>query len=302
MRSYLEALRVGNVDDALQASGYTAKRTDVLLDFNAYDDAKNTLTHYAISPPQRKGSTATVVAHLTFGSKRTTQTFQLRTSGNDFLFFPRWRLVPFSPGEVTVQLNGPRDASIYADGSRDITARGLVHLRALPGTYMIGLSGTDPVYAADLLTGQYYPGMKAAKTPKLTVWLTDQANATALSAVNSWLASCLASGSSKPTGCVYGQQDLHPSGGTLTNQTWTLDKAPTFEVGPWDGTGFPVVTTSPGAVAFRSTITLPDGRSGTYGSISDGAVVLAGYITQIDAKGATYQELDLTGSGSTPQT
>lgn len=303
VHAYLEALRTGNVDDALKDSGYTPGPADVLLDFNAYDDAKNTLSHYTIAKAHRSGSTVTVTAQLTFGSKKSSQTFRLRTDGDDFMLFPRWKLVPFAPGEMTVQLNGPTDAEIYADGSSDIMGRGVVHLRAFPGTYTIGLSGDDPHYAGDLIHPQYYPGIKQTSTPKFDTWLSDKADARGHVAVTAWLASCLKSGSAKPQGCLFGQQNIHPDGGTLTDQTWTLEKAPTVEIGPWDGTGFPVVTTAAGAAAFHSTLTLPDGRQGTYGSITDSAVVLVGHIKlDADTGAESYEELDLTAGGSTPQT
>jgi hypothetical protein len=212
-------------------------------------------------------------------------------AGKDLLFFDTWQLKPVSLGRATVEVAAPSAASFTMAGVPLKDPTGTVSLRALPATYPVKQAGTNEYYSVDASSASVVGFGDAASTParvsaKLTSAGLDAANA----AVNTYIDGCAASTEFRPTGCSFGATG-EDSAYTYTNQKWTIDPRPVFTVGSWIAGGWAVSTTTPGSATFSATIANGSG-SGT-ASAGPINVRVTGFISKVDASGATFDPLTL---------
>lgn len=288
--AYLQAIVHGNVPRALDLGGVDATSSDLLLTTAAYRAGTNHITHFSLSGVVTNGDGAAVTAEITQGTERYTQPFALVKHGKGMLFFDNWQLKPVALGRATVDVNAPSDAKLAIAGVTIHDASGLLSLRALPGTYQVKMTGSNALYEAKASDANVVGFTGAASTPaRVSATLTDTGMKSAIAAVDKYIDGCAASTDFRPAGCSFGSTGENPSL-TYSNQKWTIDPRPQFTIGPWVAGGWTVRTTTPGIAHFSADISDGAGGSGTAtaGPID---VRVAGYISKIDASGATFTSL-----------
>lgn len=288
--AYLQAMVHGNVTRALSLGGVKATSSDLLLTDAAYRAATDHITHYSLSGSVTNGDGAAVTAEITQGTEHYQQSFALVNQGKDMLFFDNWQLKPVALGRATVDVNAPSDSKVSIAGVAVHHSSELLSLRALPGTYQVKLTGSNALYEAKATDAKVVGFTGAASTPaRVTATLTDAGMKSAVAAVNTYIDGCAASTDFRPAGCSFGSTGENSSY-TYSNQKWTIDPRPQFTIGPWVAGGWTVRTTTPGVANFSADISDGAGGSGTAtaGPID---VRVAGYISKIDASGATFESL-----------
>ena len=286
--AYLDALVEGDAAEALKLAGTDVDAdADVLLTNKAYAEVADRPSAYEIGRTTTSGDTATVTATITQGDSELTEEFTLQKDGKDAIFFDKWALEEVPLGTITVGMTGPSAVAPAVDGIA--IPEGAESLRALPGTYDVGLAEDNEFYSveAQQVTVEGFTGSAAAPSADLTVALTDAGTQKANDAVNAWLDACQASTEFDPAGCSFYATGKNPSY-TYTNTTWTLDPRPTFTIGEWNGTGYRVSTGATGQANLKADIR--DNASGATGTATAGPipVFVNGDITEITADGATF--------------
>jgi hypothetical protein len=217
------------------------------------------------------------------------QQFALEKEGTDLLFFDRWALTPVELGTLTVQVGAP-DAAVVTAAGVEVPHAGAegdtVELRAFPGSYPATLDGAG-AYAADDVVGIATGASSTGSPATLVATLTDTGQASARAAVDAWLAACVASPDLKPAGCSF-QILNEPTGYTLTDQKWTLETTPVYEIGDWTSQGWQVEATTEGSATFTSTLSDGAGGTGTFNSVGAVRVPIQGVISDVTAEGATF--------------
>ncbi|NNC11947.1 hypothetical protein HII28_08645 [Planctomonas sp. JC2975] len=300
---YLTALAKGDVKKAV-ALGRIDTHSPLVTDA-AYAKTQDRITGYSIAKASIGDSAASVQVTYTQDGDRHTDTLLLTKSGTDLLFFPRWTLKPITLPHITVSVGAPDGAALQVNGTA-ITGAGerSTNLDVLPGTYNVRLADNPAYQAVSKQLPVTALNGEAAGTPvgtaSLAAMLTDAGIASASTAVNAWVAACIAQQTIQPDGCSFGLIDDYPDV-TLTNQHWTLVDAPSFDVGDWDGTGWTVTTTAAGSATFSADAATSDGRHGTLTSQDPVAVQVAGHITGFDANGkAIFVSIDWSGKETLP--
>ena len=286
--AYLDALVDGDAAEALKLAGTEVDAdADVLLTNKAYAEVADRPSAYEIGRTTTSGDTATVTATITQGDAELTEEFTLQKDGKDAIFFDKWALEEVPLGTITVGMTGPSAVAPAVGGIA--IPEGAESLRALPGTYEVGLAEDDEFYSveAQQVTVEGFTGSAAAPSADLTVALTDAGTQKANDAVNAWLDACQASTEFDPAGCSFYATGKNPAY-TYTNTTWTLDPRPTFTIGEWNGTGYRVSTGATGQANLKADIR--DNASGATGTATAGPipVFVNGDITEITADGATF--------------
>jgi hypothetical protein len=296
VEAFLDDLVAGHVAKALAAGGVSSKG-EPLLTSSAYARATDRVTDYRIRSTDVSGDSATVEAILEQGGTAVPTTFTLDRTGSAWGVFSTWKLDPVSLGAVDVVVDGPAGETVTVAGQDEKTnSQGTVTLRALPGSYPVSLDGGVD-FAAAATTGTVRGFGGTASSPvALQATLTAAGRKAATTAVDGWLAGCVASTDLKPSGCsfeAYGET----AGYTYTNRKWTLDQAPEYTIGEWTGEGWAVRTTATGSVTFTEDISGPAGSgTGTAGPISFSA---NGLITGFAGGKASYRSLVAGASDST---
>ena len=286
--AYLDALVDGDAAEALKLAGTEVDAdADVLLTNKAYAEVADRPSAYEIGRTTTSGDTATVTATITQGDAELTEEFTLQKDGKDAIFFDKWALEEVPLGTITVGMTGPSAVAPAVGGIA--IPEGAESLRALPGTYEVGLAEDNEFYSveAQQVTVEGFTGSAAAPSADLTVALTDAGTQKANDAVNAWLDACQASTEFDPAGCSFYATGKNPAY-TYTNTTWTLDPRPTFTIGEWNGTGYRVSTGATGQANLKADIR--DNASGATGTATAGPipVFVNGDITEITADGATF--------------
>ena len=287
VEAFLDDLEAGRVSTALDAAGIEHGKDDVLLTDAAYAKAGNRVTGHRIVSVSHSGDTATVDAYLSQAGRSVATTFRLERTGSDWGVFPVWELRPPSLGTVTVSVQGPPRSSVTVAGQTvRSSASGAVSLRALPGSYTVGLDGGRFVSAPQQTAAVRGFGPGGTTPVALTTTLTDAGKQAASRAVDTWVDACVASTSTEPEGCSFYAYGANPAN-TYTNQKWTLDSRPRVDVGGWLSKGWLVDTTSSGSATYTADFTGPGGRgTATAGPVD---VSATGWITGFTASGATFE-------------
>jgi hypothetical protein len=289
---YLQALQQGDAERAFDLDGTEVGDDDVLLTDEAYATATDRVSGFSLAPGVVDGDSATVEATVQQGGEtgpRWQQSFTLESDGRDLFFFPRWELQPVALGSVTVQVGAPSSATVSVAGVELPAADSeTVELRALPGSYDVELGGGGELWGAPATEGTA-SGAGSRGTPAVLVAeLTEQGEASARAAVDGWVAGCVGSPDPRPDGCSFAL--LNGDGGyQLSNQKWTLESAPTYDVGAWDGTGWDVSSVTEGAASYSADARDASGATGTFGSVSPVPVRVAGVVTDVTPEGATFE-------------
>ncbi|MBD8583472.1 hypothetical protein IFT90_02740 [Frigoribacterium sp. CFBP 8766] len=290
--AYLEAVQQGDVERAMSLDGTEVGDDDVLLTNDAYAGVTDGVTGWDVSGSRVDGDSAVVVAVVQQGGEGGAvydQQFALEKDGTDLLFFDRWTLTPVELGTLTVQVGAP-DAAVVTAAGVEVPHAGAegdtVELRAFPGSYPATLDGAG-AYEADDVVGIATGASSTGSPATLVATLTDSGQAAARAAVDAWLAACVASPDLKPAGCSF-QILNEPTGYTLTDQKWTLETTPVYEIGDWTSQGWQVEATTEGSAVFTSTVSDGAGSTGTFNSVGSVRVPIQGVIPDVTGEGATF--------------
>ena len=285
--AYLSALQHGEASKALKLDGTKVTSADVLLTNKVYRSATNRITAYKIRGSEFDGDRASVTATYTQGGTSRTITLQLRKVGRYAGLLDEWRLQPVRLGIAHVTIEAPSTSTVTVYKGADVhPVNGHLDLRALPGQYEIDVSSTkwyDGGEAGISISGF---GTSSDDSSDVTAELTQAGNAAAFEAVNRWITACGASHALVPPGCSFGMSSQGLDGVTLTNKKWTMQKRPSFTVGLWDGSGWPVTMLEPGAASFQADASAGD-RSGTVTSAGTVPVKVGGTVV-FDQSGAVF--------------
>ena len=290
--AYLEAVQQGDVERAMSLDGTEPGDDDVLLTNDAYAGATDGVTGWRVTGSRVDGDSASVFAVVQQGGEAGAvydQQFTLEKSGTDLLFFDRWTLTPVELGTLTVQVGAP-DAAVVTAAGVEVPHAGVegdtVELRAFPGSYPATLDGAG-AYAADDVVGIATGASSTGSPATLVATLTDTGEAAARAAVDGWLSACVASTDLAPEGCSF-QIINEPTGYTLSDQKWTLEAAPVYEIGEWTSAGWQVDATTEGSATFTSNLSDGAGGTGTFNSVGSVRVPIQGVISDVSAEGATF--------------
>jgi hypothetical protein len=290
--AYLEAVQQGEVERAMSLDGTEPGDDDVLLTDEAYDAVTDGVTGFRVTGTTVDGDSAVVTATVQQGGETGgvyDQEFTLEKDGTDLLFLDRWALQPVELGTLTVQVGAP-DAAVVTVAGVEVPHAGAegdtVTLRAFPGSWPATLDGAG-AYEADDVAGVVTGASSTGSPATLVAELTETGQAAARAAVDSWLAACVASPDLKPAGCSF-QILNEPTGYTLSDQKWTLETTPVYEVGAWTSAGWEVDATTVGSAVFTSTVSDGAGATGTFNSIGSVRVPIQGVIPDVTAEGATF--------------
>lgn len=300
VKPFLDALVKGDVATAVRAGNIDSRSP--LISQKVYSKTADHITGYSIKPAHTSPTEATVIVRYAQGANRYTEVLHLAKSGTDLLFFTRWALEPVVLPTVRISVDGPTAGGVTVNGATvQVGAEGTADLQALPGRYNVSVPGTASLTGARrsaTVTRLQSSGSAPANTASLAVRFTDAGRQAANDAVNAWVAGCVAQPTIQPVGCSFGLTDDYPDL-HLSNQAWTLAAAPTFDIGPWDGHGWPVVTSSAGAATFLADFSAGDGSHGTLTSVSPVPVQVKGEIVGFDNGGkATFQSIDWSGKAA----
>lgn len=290
--AYLDAVQQGDVEQAMSLDGTEVGDDDVLLTNDAYAGATDGVTGWRVTGSRVEGDSAAVFAVVQQGGEAGAvydQQFTLEKDGTDLLFFDRWTLTPVELGTLTVQVGAP-DAAVVTAAGVEVPHAGAegdtVELRAFPGSYPATLDGAG-AYEADDVVGIATGASSTGSPATLVASLTDSGQAAARAAVDGWLAACVASPDLAPAGCSF-QIVNEPTGYTLSEQKWTLETAPVYEVGEWSSQGWRVDATTEGSATFTSSLSDGAGGTGTFNSVGAVRVPIQGVISDVTAEGATF--------------
>jgi hypothetical protein len=290
--AYLQAVQQGDVEQAMALDGTEVGDGDVLLTNDAYAGVTDGVTGWRVTGSRVDGDTASVYAVVQQGGEAGAvydQQFTLEKEGTDLLFFDRWALTPVELGTLTVQVGAP-DAAVVTAAGVEVPHAGAegdtVDLRAFPGSYPATLDGAG-AYEADDVVGIATGASSTGSPATLVASLTETGQAAARAAVDAWLAACVASTDLRPAGCSF-QILNEPTGYTLSEQKWTLETTPVYEIGDWTGAGWQVDATTEGSAVFSSTVSDGSGSTGTFNSVGAVRVPIQGVISDVTAEGATF--------------
>ncbi|HXH33405.1 MAG TPA: hypothetical protein VNJ54_03210 [Plantibacter sp.] len=293
VKSYLDALKAGNAEQALKLSGTEVSSADVLLTDEAYDAASGKVSGYTIGKTTTSGDTATVQARLTQGGESVDQEFTLTKVGKDAVLFDKWKLEAPELSTVQVDVVAPSDA-VATVGGVELTdvepiAEGSYQLRALPGTYDVALSESD-WYAAEATTATAQGFGQTAEAATLAVTLTDAGTTAVEEAVNAYIDGCGAATDLAPEGCPF--EIRNDTGYTPSGVAWKFDTRPTFTIGEFSGSGWSVDSETVGRMSMTCTLTDPaTGQTGPGYSITPVDFIVGGTIDGFTDDGATFVPL-----------
>lgn len=290
VKSYLDALKAGDAEQALKLSGTEVSSADVLLTDDAYQAASGKVSGYTIGKTTTSGDTATVQARLTQGGESVDQEFTLTKVGKDAVLFDKWKLEAPELSTVQVDVVAPEDA-VATVGGVDLTdvepiSDGSYQLRALPGTYDVALSESE-WYSAEATTTTAVGFGQTAEPATLSVALTDAGTTAIEEAVNAYIDGCGASTDIAPDGCPF--EIINDRGYTVSNVVWTFDTRPTFTIGDFAGGTWSIRSETIGRMSMTCTITDPaTGQTGPSGSEAPVSFVVGGTIDGFTDDGATF--------------
>lgn len=290
VKSYLDALKAGNAEQALKLSGTEVSSADVLLTDEAYDAASGKVSGYTIGRTTTSGDTAVVQARLTQGGESVDQEFTLTKVGKDAVLFDKWKLEAPELSTVQVDVVAPADAVATVAGVEltdvEPIAEGSYQLRALPGTYDVALSESE-WYAAEATTTTAQGFGQAAEPATLAVSLTDAGTTAVEEAVNAYIDGCGAATDLSPEGCPF--EIRNDTGYTPSGVTWKFDTRPTFTIGEFSGGAWSVDSETVGRMSMTCTLTDPaTGQTGPGYSITPVDFVVGGTIDGFTDEGATF--------------
>ncbi|GAB3799906.1 hypothetical protein GCM10028798_13640 [Humibacter antri] len=296
VKPYLDALVKGDVKAAVKAGNIHTRSP--LVTQSVYSKTGEHVTGYSIEPARTVGSEAMVTVKYRQGTSRFSQVLRLEKNGTDLLFFTRWKLEPITLPTLKIAVGAPAAAGIDVNGTT-VSAESEMELGALPGRYDVSLPTTANYTVADrstTISDLTNTGDTSGKdVVALEATFTNAGRHAANDAVNGWVAACIAQPALAPSGCSFALNNTYPEL-HLSNLKWTLASAPVFDVGPWDGHGWPVSTTTSGSATFLADYTADDGSSGIVFSEAPLPVRVDGDITGFDKNGkAIFVSVDWSG-------
>ncbi|GAB3609196.1 hypothetical protein GCM10027414_13210 [Humibacter ginsengiterrae] len=299
VKPYLDALVKGDVKAAVKAGNIDTRSP--LVTQKVYSKTSQHVTGYSIEPARTAGSEAIVTVKYRQGTSRYSEVLRLKNSGTDMLFFTKWKLEPIKLPTVKIAVGAPASDGVTVNGTT-VGSHSDMELDALPGHYDVSLPSTANYTVADKSTTITDLNSTAASSGKGVVVLeatfTNAGQHAANDAVNGWVAGCIAQPTLTPTGCSFYLNNTYPDL-HLSNLKWTLASAPVFDIGPWDGHGWPVTTTTNGSATFLADYTADDGSSGIVFSEAPVPVQVDGEITGFDKDGkAIFASIDWSGKAS----
>lgn len=297
--AFLDLLKEGKAKDALAAAGIKAEKSDILLTDDAYKAADDRVSSYSITSTEVSGDSATVTASISQGGEKFEQDFTLTKTGKDLVLFDVWKLDAPELGEVTFSMNGPTSAPVAVSGTKvpQDSLGDTVTLRALPGTYSVGLAGDQKNFEAKKISAAVlgFAGSSSdsessdsEEGAELTVGLSSDGKKAAEDAISKFLDECEASTELNPDGCPNFANDDGID--KVEDIVWTFDPLPEFTLEEFDGSGWPVTTDSDGEFALDCTITV-DGKKQTHVGLQAGTLPfnVDGYVTFDKDGKATFE-------------
>jgi hypothetical protein len=289
VKTYLNALKSGDVAQVLKLGGTKTSNSDVLLTEKAYKQATNKVTAFTVDNGLVSGDNAIVRATLKQSSGTSPVTFQLVKNGTDFGIFPKWELSPVAVGTTRISVNAPDDATVQVGGvSVKPDKDGTIGLRALPGTYPVTF-GSNQYYtakaASSTINGLGSTSLSEPVTMAATI--TEAGTKAATDAVNAYFNNCVASTSLSPQGCPIGLSNASDFT-NVANVKWTVVTAPQFTIDSTWSDGWAVDTTTPGSVDMTATATDSSGATGQLGLIGGPQSVSLGGSVEFSSSGAKY--------------
>ncbi|MDQ0212563.1 hypothetical protein [Arthrobacter bambusae] len=237
VQSYLQALQDGDAQKALAISDPNIpNERRVLLTNQVFGQARNRLDGFTVLGTDVKDNNATVHAELRQAGSKANVDYQLSKVAPDLLN-DHWKLAPTPVGSFgiatdssigTITVNGV-DVSL---GAQPTSGFGSSYtFPAFPGTYTIGLPGSEKYLTTDGGTAtvnignsqqNQIPGVVTLTTRPSDAFRTEvQAQVTKL------LNQCAASTSLLPTGCPFGTYSFYP----VRNIKWAITTMPTVLIG-----------------------------------------------------------------------
>ncbi|GAA3581476.1 hypothetical protein GCM10022198_00790 [Klugiella xanthotipulae] len=288
VESFLGDLTNGSVRDALAQANVTTTDDDILLTDKAYAAATDRITGYTVESSQTKGGTAQVKVSLKQGKNSGTQTFQLKSTGKEMLFFDVWEIdkLPLETIDITsIEVPEGGEGTIAGVSLADAIERG-ENLRALPGTYTVEIAENewftgDP--ASVSVTG-FQTDTVNSPANELSFTLTDQGTQAINDAIDSYLNDCVKSTELQPLLCPFGAKKEN-EGYVYTNIVWTLNPRPVTAIEASGSGGWSISTTKKGAASATSDVSDPaTGRSGTSSTNSISVAIMGSVRGFVDGK------------------
>lgn len=256
---YLQALVAGRVSDALKLGGIDAKDAP-LLTAAAYRASSAHPTAFTITSAQIAGPNATVVASITQSGARYGVAFHLKSVRRVGPATARWELARQTLPRISVDTQGPADATLRIDGVDVAVHNGKADVPVLPGAHAVALGG-GAMYTGQ--SGTVQTTLADGPTEvSLSVEPSQAGIQAAQKAVDAWIDACAASGVLAPSGCPFaatGDPTL-----TLSNGAWTIDAYPAVRIGAWSAQlgGWQLASETQGTAEFSAEAS-GGGRSGT---------------------------------------
>ena len=210
------------------------------------------------------GDQADVTVTLANAETNWSNTFKLHRTGQDGLF-DVWSLDGGDLTSVTVTSPFPEVFKPTVNGIELPLEAGAssVTFLALPAVYQVELSG-DASFGGDEPLATVEAREVAVESPVRSgvdvdpsLEPTEAGQEQAKAAVKSWIKKCLRSGSNKLklSEACGGYYLKATAGHSYTNKRWSLKKMPEYELGAWNGTGWPVTTTKAGHIRWDADVT-----------------------------------------------
>ena len=223
VRAYLDALKAGDADKAVQLMGATAPtEASALMNTAVYSKATDRVSDYTIDKVRTGSNSGTVTATVKHGASSDAVTFTVRkVEGN-----PDWTVTYFgTTGRLSVAL--PSGTQKLLVNGVDVNASSsMVYLPAFPGTYQVALPDQ----------GKYLVGGKATATvgygtsssyQRLEYTVSPQLETDIKAKVKVLLDACAKSKDPRPVNCPFRS---YSAWGTVRNGSWKINTYPALKI------------------------------------------------------------------------
>ena len=287
---YLGELQHGRAEAAMKLAGIRANSGDVLLNDAAYAKITARVGSFTVDPPVTRGATTTVLAHITQGDRSYDRSFVVDKAGG-LPGLPFWRLGRIEPDTVDLMVVGPAGIQYTVAGVKpqNMPLATDVTLRALPGTYPVELISKSADFDVPMSAVTATPAGRAVPPTVFTARLSDDGQAAARTAINTWLDGCVASRDAVPANCPFGTYSDSPAD-EISNVRWQLRTRPDVTIDPVWTTGGWTVDSTTGSISAEATLTRKsDGATGV-GYTDPWSFDFHGIVT-FDGRGALFTPL-----------
>lgn len=241
VKDYAQALVDGDARKALEILDPDVPNEQrTLLTNEVLGAATDRIDGYSIISSKVSGESAQVRAELRQGGRKYDQTFTL-TKNRPELLDDHWKLEAFPLQQVAVSTNAPVSAVLIngvtvAAGQNGPTDFGTnISLPAFPGSYSIGLPGSEKYLSAEeqqvVVEGGSLP--QAPESARLTVTASDALEEETSRQVAAALSACEKSADIEPEGCPFSWFAF----GDVRNVKWSITTDPEYTLTrSFDGT------------------------------------------------------------------